>query len=234
MKRTHWLVAIGAASAGLVVLQACSGDNNETDGGSDAANDTTQPDVVKQDVVTTDSPNDVANDVTDASTACPSSWTAYPDASEQAILIPDGGLPPVLMHAAATGTQNYVCELNIDAGTYTWTFVGPQANLDDCNAQLIGHHFASEAGAAAPEWQTTDQSYVIAAKQAAYNADASAVAWLLLKETSNGGSGTIAKTVYVQRLNTSGGVTPTTTCDSNNVDASSNVPYTADYYFYGQ
>ena len=232
MKRAHWLVAIGAASAGLVVLQACSGDNNETDAGSDASNDTTQPDVTTKDV-TNDSPKDSPND-SPTEAGCPSSWTTYPDAGPPN-LIPDGGLPPVLMHAAATGTQNYVCESQTtDAGTtYVWTFVGPQANLEDCNAQLIGHHFASEAGAAAPEWQTTDQSYVIAAKQAAYSADASAVPWLLLKETSNGGSGTIAKTLYVQRLFTSGGIAPTTTCDSNSLDASSNVPYTADYYFYG-
>ena len=238
MKRAYWLVAVGAASAGLVVLQACSGDNNDNDAGTDASNDTTQPDVSKQDVVAQDVINDVVNDVSDG--ACPSSWMAVPDAG-QPNLLPDGGLPPLLMHAAGTGTQNYVCEAqttSTDAGdggtTYAWVFVGPQANLDDCNAQVIGHHFASEAGAAAPEWQTLDQSFVIAAKQSAYTADASAVPWLLLKETSNGGTGTIAKTVYIQRLFTSGGVAPTTTCDSQNVNSTSNVPYTADYYFYGQ
>ncbi len=232
MKRAYW-VAIGAASAGLFVLQACSDNGGETDGGTDASNDVTQQnDVVKQDVVT----NDVSNDVSDG--GCPSSWTivpALPDGGQN--LVPDGGLPPLLLHAAGSGTQNYVCEATIggDAGTtYAWTFVGPQANLDDCNAQLIGHHFASEAGAAAPEWETLDQSFVIGAKQAAYTADASAVPWLLLEETSNGGTGEIAKTIYIQRLSTSGGVAPTTTCDANSVNTTSNVPYTADYYFFGQ
>jgi hypothetical protein len=240
VKRAYWLVAVGAASAGLLVLQACSGDNNETDGGTDASNDTTAPDVSKQDVTSNDAPNDVnTNDASDAGDgACPGSWMIVPDAG----LYPDGGLPPLLIHAAASGTQNYVCTASVsalDAGgdgstSYSWLFVGPQANLDDCNAQLIGHHFASEAGATAPEWQTLDNSYVIAAKQQAITPDASAVPWLLLKETSNGGTGTIAKTQYIQRLYTTGGIAPTTTCDGNNVEAGSNVPYTADYYFYGQ
>lgn len=229
MRRAYWVVAIGAASAGLFVLQACSDNGGDTDGGSDASNDTSQQqDVSKQDVTTQDAPGDApSSDASDA--GCPSSWTVVPDSS----LVPDAAMPPLLIHAAGVGTQNYVCE-NTDAGIYGWVFVGPQANLNDCNAQVIGHHFASEAGAAAPEWQTLDQSYVIAAKQSAFTADASAVPWLLLKETSNGGTGEIAKTLYIQRLNTSGGIAPATTCDSQNVDASSNVPYTADYYFYGQ
>jgi hypothetical protein len=227
---------VGAASAGLIVLQACSDNAGDDDSGTDAHSDTTQPDVSNKDVASDVVGND-ANDAGDG--ACPASWMVVPDAGGN--LVPDGGLPPLLIHAAASGTQNYQCEAqsaSTDGGdggtTYAWVFVGPQANLDDCNAQLIGHHFASEAGAAAPEWQTLDQSFVIAAKQAAFTADASAVPWLLLKETSNGGSGSIAKTVYIQRLYTSGGIAPTTTCDSQNVNATQNVPYTADYYFYGQ
>jgi hypothetical protein len=236
MKRTHWLVAIGAASAGLVVLQACSGDNNDNDAGTDASNDTTQPDVAKQDVVTQDVINDVINDVTDG--ACSASWMTVPDAG----LVPDSGLPPLLIHAAGAGTQNYQCTASvssIDAGgdggtTYAWVLTGPTATLDDCNAQLIGHHFASEAGASAPEWQTLDNSYVIASKVAAVTPDASAIPWLLLKETSNGGTGTIAKTLYIQRSFTNGGLAPTSACDSNTVGNTATSAYTADYYFYGQ
>ena len=235
-KRAHLLAAIGAASAGVLALQACSGDNNETDAGSDASNDTTQQnDVVKQDVVSTDVVNDHVDDGP-ADAACPSSWTIVPDAGSPN-LIPDGGLPPMLIHAAGAGTQNYVCQaqVNNDAGTttYAWVLTGPTATLDDCNAQLIGHHFASEAGASAPEWETLDNNYVIGSKVAAVTPDASAVPWLLLKETSNSGAGTIAKTLYIQRLYTTGGV-PTTTCDSNAVNTTVQVPYTADYYFYGQ
>ena len=237
MKRAYWVVAVGAASAGLLVLQACSDGGGDNDGGTDAANDNSQQnDVTKQDAPgdsPNDSPIDAPVDAPAEGAAC-ATWMDTPDAGQN--LVPDGGLPPLVLHAAASGTQNYVCEAqNGDAGTtYAWVFVGPQANLDDCNAKLIGHHFASEAGAAAPEWQTIDQSYVIGAKQAAFTADASAVPWLLVKETSTGGSGTISKTLWVQRLYTSGGIAPTTTCDVNTVNNTSNVAYTADYYFYGQ
>jgi hypothetical protein len=219
------------ASAGVLVLQACSGDNNNGDGGSDATSDTTQQDVSSGDVA-----SDVAKDVAqqDASDGgCPSSWTLAPTVVDS-LDVPDGG-GGVILHAAGSGTQNYVCEATTtDAGTaYVWTFVGPQATLDDCAANLIGHHFASEAGAAAPEWQTLDNSYVIGKKLAAYTADAAAVPWLLLQETSNAGTGTIASTLYIQRVNTSGGVAPSSGCDSTTVGNTSNQAYTADYYFYG-
>jgi hypothetical protein len=239
VKRVHLLIAVSAVSAGLIVLQACSGDNNETDGGTDASNDVTTADVNKQDVVTKDAPNDVTTaDASDGAVTCPASWTDFPDAGAcTALLTPDGGLPPtVLIHGAASGTQNYVCTMSTgsDGGpSYTWVLTGPNATLDDCNQNVIGHHFASEAGASAPEWQTTDNNYVIAAKAGACTPDAGSVAWLLLKETSNSDAGTISKTQYIQRLNTNGGV-PTTTCDGNNVDAGTQVQYTADYYFYGQ
>jgi len=231
VKRVHLLIAVGAVSAGLVVLQACSGDNNDTDAGSDASNDTTQPDVNKQDVVTSDVKNDVTTTDGGGDAGCPASWMQVPDAG---MLLPDGGLPALILHAAASGTQNYTCEAqSSDAGTtYGWVFMGPEANLDDCAQTLIGHHFASEAGAAAPEWQTLDTSYVIGKKLLAYTDDAGSVPWLLLQKTSTGGTGTISQTQYIQRLYTAGGV-PTTTCDGNNLDAGTQVPYTADYYFYG-
>jgi len=235
VKRSHILLAAISATALGVLSQACSGDNNnETDSGTDAS---TQPDVNKQDVATTDvSTKDVINDVTDGG-SCPTSWTVFPDAgAATAALTPDGGFPAnVILHAAGSGTQDYTCEAQAgDAGTtYAWVFVGPEANLDDCNQTLVGHHFASEAGAAAPEWQTLDNSFVIAKKLAAFTDDAGSVPWLLLQETSNGGTGTIAKTLYVQRLYTSGGIAPMTGCDQNSVNTTQKVAYTADYYFYG-
>jgi hypothetical protein len=238
VKRLHVIAAIGASSLALLTMQACSGDNNNgSDSGTDASN---QNDVGTKDVATKDVVNDVINDVvtTDASDAstCPLSWTAFPDAGEAtSVLTPDGGLPAsVILHAAGVGTQDYVCKATTgDAGTtYAWALTGPDANLEDCNQAVIGHHFASEAGAAAPEWQTTDQSFVIGKKVTAYDASAASVPWLLLQETSNGGTGTIAKTLYVQRLFTSGGW-PTATCDGNNVGGTTTAAYTADYYFYG-
>ena len=80
---------------------------------------------------------------------------------------------------------------------------------------LIGHHFASEAGAAAPEWQTLDGTYAVGRKVLAYTPDggSGSIPWLLLGATSTGGSGTLSGTTYVQRLNTAGGNAPCTGCD---------------------
>jgi hypothetical protein len=176
---------------------------------------------------------------TDASTsdaACPSSWFVAP-AVDPTIAVPDGG-GMVLLHAAGAGTQNYTCnESTVDGGaTYTWTFVGPEADLSDCNATLIGHHFASDAGANAPEWQTTDGTYVIGSKLAAFTPDggASSVPWLLLQGVGHGGSGTLSSAHYIQRVQTDGGVAPAaTSCNADAGGTTMKVPYTASYYFFG-
>ncbi len=229
MRRSGIVITLGAASLGLVAVQACSGDSSTTtDGGSDAANDTLQQDVSKPDA--SDAATDAASDV---SVTC-ASWMNLPDAAPS-LAVPDGG-GNLLLHAAGTGTQNYTCESSMnDAGvtSYAWTFVGPVATLDDCTQTLIGHHFASEAGAGAPEWQTLDDSFIIGKAIVKFDAGSSAVPWLLVQETSNGGNGTIASTLYVQRLFTTGGVAPSTTCDGTNVNTTTDVAYTADYYFYG-
>ena len=220
---------VSVASVSLAALEACSSNPEQGDGGNDAAqNDVTQNDVAQQKDSAT---NDVQqSDASDG--GCPSTWTATPDVGVPGLDVPDGG-GGVILHGAASGTQNYMCEAN-DAG-YSWTFTGPQANLDDCSSNLIAHHFASDAGPTAPEWQTLDNSYVIGKKIAAYTPDggSGSVPWLLLQETSNGGSGVIAQTLYIQRLFTDGGVAPTSTCDQGTVGTTMQQPYTADYYFYG-
>ncbi len=173
----------------------------------------------------------------DASDAgCPSSWFVAP-VVDTSIALPDGG-PGVLLHAVGTGTQNYKCEgTPADGGApYTWTLVTPEANLTDCQDRLIGHHFASEAGAAFPEWQTTDGTYVIGSKHLpTFTPDggAGSIPWLLLNAVDAGGSGTLEMVQYIQRLNTDGGNAPADGCNAGTVGASSDVPYTADYYFYG-
>ncbi len=64
-----------------------------------------------------------------------------------------------------------------------------------------------------------------------------AVAWLLLtvvgaQEGPTGGD-TLTDATYVQRLNTSGGVAPSTGCSlSTDVGNLAFVPYTADYFFF--
>ncbi|HEY1958531.1 MAG TPA: DUF3455 domain-containing protein [Polyangiaceae bacterium] len=223
------VLVLGAASLGLVLAQACSGDDsNSSDGGSDGAVDATQ-DATKQDGSSNDGAQEASpGDAGDGS--CPAAWTATPTV-DPTIEVPDGG-GTVKEHGAATGTQDYTCVASTnDAGatTYAWTFVGPEATLVDCSQNVFAH----DAGS--PEWQGTDQSFVIGKKIAAFTPDggAGSIPWLILQAQSTSGSGLVGTTTYVQRLNTDGGNAPSTTCDGNNVGTTSKAPYSADYYFYG-
>ncbi len=246
----------------LLLLGACSSSSSDptqpTDDGSlDAAADTASeaaPDTAPVDSTLPDTAADAGGDAptdgadtalvdalvdaldeTSADAGCPTSWTVTPVVDGTLAVPSDGG--GVLLHAHGVGTQNYQCKAGTgDAGaTYAWTFVGPQADLNDCHGTKIGTHFASPAGAAAPEWLQLDGTSVIGQKLAAETPDggSAAIPWLLLQATSTTGTGTLSKTKYVQRLNTTNGLAPTTGCDATTVGANQNVSYTADYYFYG-
>ena len=176
--------------------------------------------------------------VTDASDAgCPTTWFEAPEV-DPSIAVPDGG-GGVLLHALGAGTQDYKCvqSTTADGGTsYAWTLVTPDATLSDCHAAVVGHHFASEGGAGFPEWQTTDGTYVVGTKHLpTFTPDggAGSVPWLLLTAVDAGGTGTLKQTQFVQRLNTDGGNAPATGCDSAHVGDTTDVGYTADYYFFG-
>lgn len=154
----------------------------------------------------------------------------------------------VFFKGQAAGTQNFICVASA-TGT-AWTFIGPQATLFQSLAgefdQQNATHFLSanpvENGLARPTWQHSFDTSRVWARALASSTDASyvepgAVPWLLLQATgaSTGPTGgrTLAKTVYIHRVNTSGGLAPTTGCSgSTDVGKLSLVPYTADYYFY--
>ena len=226
-----------------LVLLACSSNDSAVGAAPDASRTDASPrdtgsgdpaDGSSPDVSAADAQPDAANVELDA--ACPSSWTAAP-AVDPSIAVPDGG-GGVLLHAAATGTQDYTCmQVTVDGGSaYAWVFVGPEADLADCTAIKIGKHFASDGGAAAPAWQTNDGTFVVAKKVAANTPDggAGAVPWLLLQEVSNGGTGPLAKVGYIQRVNTTGGKAPAAaTCDANAAGTTQKIGYTGDYYFFG-
>jgi hypothetical protein len=169
-------------------------------------------------------------------TACPTSWTAAPTV-DSALAVPDGG-GGLLLHARGVGTQNYSCQaVVVDGGvTYAWVFIAPEANLDACPSHLAIHHFASDLGPSPPEWRTPDGTYVTGQKVHAVTPDGGAadVPWLLLKGVSRGGTGTLGKASYIQRVNTHGGVAPTEPCSATeHLGVIQKVSYGADYYFYG-
>jgi hypothetical protein len=247
-----------------VLAQGCSSDNPVTGEPVDgSAGDSSSPDVaVTPDTGTVaDSsaggdgavPDSAAADgaVADADAgtspgsdaSCPATWLAAP-VVDPSIAVPDGG-GGVILHAAAAGTQDYTCTSStIDAGggadggqAFGWVFVGPEADLQDCNSAVFGHHQASDAGAGFPEWiETSDGTYVVGQKVAAFTPDggAASVPWLLLHAVAHGGTGTLSQAQYVQRVNTDGGVAPSSSsCATGTLGTTQKVPYTADYYFFG-
>ena len=181
--------------------------------------------------------------------------TVAPPATPAAITPPPGNAAFLVGHAL--GSQGYTC-LPTSTGGSSWTVNGarPEATLF---ASFFGHlvqiitHFTSinanpNDNATLPvplsgnaTWQSSfDTSKVwakatgiITAGSDASCPNAGAIPCLLLQSIGNQegptGGRILAKTTFVQRLNTNGGAAPTTTCS---VGQTQLVPYTADYVFF--
>lgn len=147
------------------------------------------------------------------------------------------------LKAAAVGTQNYIC---LPSG---WTFIGPQATLfvtfqwfNTTIRQQVATHFLTpnpaEVETNRPLWQSSADSSIVWAKQADISDDPNyvkpnSIPWLLLEHAGSqkgpSGGSMFSQASFIQRVNTSGGMKPTTSCT---VGAREFVPYTADYVFY--
>ena len=139
----------------------------------------------------------------------------------------------------AVGTQNYIC---LSSG---WTFFGPQATLfNDSDEQVITHFLSpnpDEGGTARATWQhSQDTSTVWGVAIASYSNPGFVargdIPLLLLQvvgaQAGPTGGRTLTAATFIHRLNTSGGVAPSTGCTASDVGKKAFVPYTADYFFY--
>ena len=132
------------------------------------------------------------------------------------------------MVVPASGFQVYECRASKDRPeAYSWTFVGPEAELFDARGNRIGRHYAG------PHWESNDGSKVVAKVKAQADAPASgAIPWLLLDARSVGPHGQFSKVTSIQRANTVGGMAPQNGCSAAMAGVTARVHYTADYYFY--
>jgi Protein of unknown function (DUF3455) len=137
------------------------------------------------------------------------------------------------LQTRAYGTQNYFCQSNA-----TWKLYGPQATLYPGNLPFqIATHFLSpnpeEQGVARATWMHSHDGSAVWAAKIEEAPAAGAIPWLLLAEvgTIEGtiGSGLLAQTTFIQRVNTLGGLAPQVPCAPN---ALALVPYETDYIFY--
>jgi uncharacterized protein DUF3455 len=146
----------------------------------------------------------------------------------------------------AIGTQNYICAPAATPSGLDWLFIGPQATVYDSNGEQILTHFQSRnplrADALHATWQhSKDTSAVWATKfrgstDPAYVAP-DAIEWLLLEMTGTNtgptGGDKLAATTYIYRVNTVGGLKPSSAeCTPSTINTRRLVPYQADYYFY--
>jgi hypothetical protein len=135
-----------------------------------------------------------------------------------------GGDQRALMQISATGAQVYECRAGGANGASAWSFIAPEAQLLDAQGRVVGEHGAG------PIWIAADGSRVLDSVQARVDSpDSGAIPWLLLRTRSTGGPGAFAQVTSIQRLNTQGGVPPTSGCSPGKVGAQARVPYRADY-----
>lgn len=153
-----------------------------------------------------------------------------------------GNVPFLVGHAF--GTQNYIC---LPSGSgFAFALFTPEATLlDDEDEQITTHFFSpspAEGGAIRATWEHSRDSsrflgFVVKASSDPNFVATGAIPWVLLGrsdvEVGPTGGDVLAKTTFVQRVNTSGGVAPPTGCASPaDVGRKAFVPYTADYFFY--
>jgi hypothetical protein len=126
----------------------------------------------------------------------------------------------VIAHLYARGVQIYRWDGS------AWVFVAPVATLfAEANYHgQVGIHYRG------PTWEDNGGSIVKASNALPCTADASAIPWLRLQAVFTSGPGIFSSVTWVQRVNTTGGLKPTTPglLEGESVE----VPYTAEYYFY--
>ena len=72
-------------------------------------------------------------------------------------------------------------------------------------------------------------SWTVGAVSKRCTADPTAVQWLLLNAVSAEGPGVFGQVKYIQRLNTVGGIAPTS---PGSTGQEVSIPYTTEYFFY--
>ncbi|WP_333874499.1 DUF3455 domain-containing protein [Methylobacter sp.] len=141
------------------------------------------------------------------------------------IKAPTGNHPVLTVHAK--GDQIYQCSLN--KGEYSWETQAPDAKLFDDRGKIVGNHTAG------PLWEYKEGSQVVGRVVKKIDmAPGSAISWLLVEVVSHKGNGLFSNVNFINRINTRGGLPPSSGCDSNHLGSEKRVAYTADYIFYGK
>ncbi|WP_416982668.1 DUF3455 domain-containing protein [Streptomyces sp. T028] len=136
-------------------------------------------------------------------------------AAPAALAVPDGNKLTGVF--AAHGVQTYTCTDG------AWKFLEPAATLSDKRGRTVALHSRG------PVWVSTVDGSAVNASAIANSPKTGTIPELLLQATATRGTGAFADVSYIQRLNTTGGVAPTTACTGTEQVG---VQYTATYAFY--
>ncbi|WP_371669472.1 DUF3455 domain-containing protein [Streptomyces sp. NBC_00289] len=135
-----------------------------------------------------------------------------------ALKVPDGNRLTGVFSAA--GVQTYTCTDG------AWKLLEPAATLW---AKKDRSHRPVALHSRGPVWVSTRDGSAVNATAVANSPKAGTIPELLLQATATRGTGIFADVSYIQRLNTHGGVAPTTACTGTDQVS---VPYSATYAFY--
>jgi hypothetical protein len=165
--------------------------------------------------------------------------------------VEDGNVVYLVGHAF--GTQNYVCAPSATSMTgFAFSLFTPQATLLQRDGDQLATHFFSpnndpsvappEAGTIRAAWQDARDTSTVWASVVQQSTDADfvrsdSIAWLLLEKAGvlagPSGGDRLTKTTFIQRINTVGGLAPSSGCSTfGDVGRKAFIPYAADYVFY--
>jgi len=151
---------------------------------------------------------------------------ASQDSLPDSVKVPAGHR--VAMQTVGVGEILYECRAKKDAaGQFEWTFIGPDAVLNDRSGMKVGKYYGPPA-----TWESRDGSKLTATQVAVAPAGAGNIPYQLVKANPATGNGAMTGTTYIQRVATVGGVAPSAGCDAGKLGAKQTVRYQADYIFW--
>ena len=143
----------------------------------------------------------------------------------QVIQVPAGNV--VAMETVGIGKITYECRAKKDNAGFEWVFVGPEAKLNDRSGKQIGRYYGPPA-----TWESQDGSKVTGAQVAISPAPPGNIPLQLVKANPATGSGAMVGVTFIQRVETKGGIAPSTTCDMATAGKKEVVNYQSDYIIY--
>jgi hypothetical protein len=151
-----------------------------------------------------------------------------PSAVPPELAVPAGN--QLTLAASAKGVQIYECAPDA-SGALAWKLHAPRATLFDDAGHQVGIHFGGvdKGLPPGPYWQANDGSRVHGANPVSVPNPGS-IPLLRLEAADTSGTGVLSKVTFIQRLDTTGGAAPAGACQAGSTE----VPYTAKYYFYGK